>query len=85
MGQERDYLINSIRRALAGQVIRAEELTSTFPHPALLDRLEKAALIALHSWNDDAEIRALHRRWDRFGRQRLQDLSVSLAVGSGDT
>jgi hypothetical protein len=84
MGPERDFLINIIRQALAGHAVRLEELASTIPHPAALDRLEKAALIALHSWNDDAELRASHRRWDRFGRQRLQDLSVSLTVVSGD-
>ena len=85
MGRERDFLINSIRLALAGHAIGAEEMASTLPHPAALDRLEKAALIALNAWSEDAELRALHRRWDRFGRQRLHDLSVSLALASGDT
>jgi hypothetical protein len=85
MGLERDFLINSIRLALAGHPTLAEEIASTVPHPAGLDRLEKAALIALDSWNDDAGLRALHSRWDRFGRQRLHDLLVSLAVASGGT
>lgn len=85
MGRERDFLLGRIRLALAGHAIRTEELTSTLPNPDVLDRLEKAALIALYSWNDDAELRALHSRWDRFARQRLQDLSISLAAVCGDT
>lgn len=83
MGRERDFLLSSIRLALAGHAIPAEELATTLPYPAALDRLEKAALIALHSWSDDAELRASHHRLDRFGRQRLHDLSVSLAVICG--
>lgn len=80
MGRERDFLINSIRLALAGHAIRGEELASTLPYPATLDRLEKAALIALDCWSEDAELRSSYSRWDRFGRQRLHDLSVSLAM-----
>ena len=82
MGRERDFLINYIRQALAGQVIDCEHLASTLPYPASLDRLEKAALIALQSWDEDAGFRSSHCVWERFGRQRLHDLSVSLAVAS---
>jgi len=85
MGRERDFLLSRIRLALAGHAVRTEELASHLPHPAALDRLEKAALIALHSWSDDAELRASLHRLDGFGRQRLHDLSVSLAVVCGDT
>lgn len=84
MGRERDFLINYIRQALAGRSVDGDQLASTLPFPASLDRLEKAALIALHSWAEDAEFRASYGRWERFGRQRLEDLSVSLAVASWD-
>lgn len=75
-------LIDYLSLALAGHVIRAEDLASNLPHPGALNRLEKAALIALDCWSEDAELRASHRLWDRFGRQRLQDLSASLAMVS---
>lgn len=84
MGREREFLLARIKLALDGHAVGADELASGLPNPGGLDRLEKAALIALYSWSADAEIRALHRRWERFGRQRLQDLSASLAAMKGE-
>ena len=78
MGREREFLLGRIRLALAGDDAGDEQLVTSLPNPSALDRLEKAAWIALDLWADDAELRASHCRWEHFERQRLQDLSVSL-------
>ncbi len=80
MGRERDLLLDSIRLVLAGNEARSDDVLAILPYPAALDRIEKAAWIALKSWRDDVELRASHSRLDRFVRQRLEDLSVSLVA-----
>lgn len=83
MEREREVLLRRIRLALAGDDV-GDDLAASLPNPGTLDRLEKAAWIALHSWRDDAEIRSANSLWEHFGRQRLEDLSASLVTAPAD-
>lgn len=78
MGSERELLLGRIRLALTGDDASGDDIISVLPRPGELDRLEKAAWIALQSWRDDAELRASSSRLEGYAMQRLQELSVSL-------
>ena len=77
-------MLSSIQLALAGNDARNGGFIDQIFNPGDLDRIEKAAWIALKSWRDDAELRALNSRLDRFVRHRLEDLSVSLVTAHAD-
>lgn len=78
MGRERDLLLDSIRHALAGNDAGADGLSARLPNPTALDRIEKAAWIALSNWHDETELRASHHSWDCFAKQRLRHLLTVL-------
>lgn len=80
MGMYRDSLLRLIRLALESGKVGAGDLGSALPDPRALDAVEKAAWIELHFWSENANLRALDRRWERWSTDRLRHLLASLQM-----
>jgi hypothetical protein len=84
MGEHSDSLERLIRLALANSQTCAADLEACLPDPRTLDAVEKAAWIELFFWSEDAHLRTLDRRWERWGTDRLRHLLACLQMRFSD-
>jgi len=79
MSEARTFLSSQILLALDGFDVSAGELSSVLPDPSKLAPAEKAAWIALHSWEDESALRSSSKQFQNLSFKRLRHLVRTLS------
>ena len=78
MTEARTFLIESLRRVVAGGDVTSDQLYAAIADPVLLRGAERKAWQALSYWTDDGDIRAKNPAYAPYRRQQLADLLADL-------
>ncbi len=78
MDADNAILVDSCKRALAGEDFAGSELAGRLSDPGRLSQTGKAAWINLRFWEQDAGQQAIHPALQEFARMRLRGLLESL-------
>lgn len=74
MATDNAILVDSCRRALAGEDSAGFDIIGRVSDPSKLSQIGKAAWINLRFWEQDAGKQAIHPALQELNRTRLQDL-----------
>lgn len=83
MTDARMFLINSLRRVIAGGDVTNDQLDAAIPDPAALRGTERKAWYGLSYWADDGDIRGKDPAYVPSRRRQLADLLTDLGREDG--
>lgn len=78
MTEARTFLIDNLRRVVAGGDVTSDQLYAGVANPVLLRGAERKAWQGLSYWTDDDDIRAKDPAYAPYRRQQLADLLTGL-------